>query len=206
MIQILKHVMPARTAALMAVALASVITAYSAQAIDWRFPVGVGYSSGIAEVKDAVKDYYRGQGFQVEDDYYVPVSVVFSPYAELTNGLGLGVSLGPPSFLEVTATSPGGENNDTSYIVPIGADIRYTFLRKGNVSPYLRAGVRYPIAGGEAIESSTVGAFGAVGAEFWRTKKVALGVELSYDSSEVKVIGGKNVKPNEFFISVSAVF
>jgi hypothetical protein len=51
----------------------------------------------------------------------------------------------------------------------------------------VRAGFKYPFAGGNNLESSQMGAFGAVGVEFWRTKRVGVSLEAGYDSSEIKV-------------------
>jgi hypothetical protein len=94
--------------------------------------------------------------------------------------------------------------------LPIGLDARYTFLRDKSVSPYLRAGFRYPLVSGDFLDNSQIGPFGAVGVEFWRNKGVGLGFEVAYDGSEIDVVGTmgyqKTIKPNEFLISVFAVF
>ena len=84
--------------------------------------------------------------------------------------------------------------------------VRYTFLRDGNISPYARLGISYPIAGGNMIDGSTPGVLAGVGAEFLRTKKVGFGIEAAYDSSEVKMIGGERIKASEFLFSLYVVF
>jgi hypothetical protein len=90
--------------------------------------------------------------------------------------------------------------------------VRYTFLRGGNVSPYARLGVQYPLVIGRYLEQGMPGALGAVGIEFFRQKHVSFGVEVAYDSSEIEVevdtypAMSQEVKPNGFTISVFAVF
>jgi len=71
--------------------------------------------------------------------------------------------------------------------VPVGAFVRYTPWPKATVAPYVRGGFKYPFAGGDNLESSQVGGFGAVGLEFWRTKRIGVSLEVGYDSSEIKV-------------------
>ena len=48
------------------------------------------------------------------------------------------------------------------YTVPAGVFLRYTPWPGRKVSPYVRAGVKYPIGSGDNIESLQVGVFGAV--------------------------------------------
>jgi len=176
------------------------------EAVDWRFPVAISYSTGFVDVKDAALDYYRAQGWAVDEDVFVPVSVMFMPYVEFDSGIGVGASVGPPMFVAVEETVGTDESTDLSYIVPIGAHVRYTFLRDGNISPYARLGISYPIAGGNMIDGSTPGVLAGVGAEFLRTKKVGFGIEAAYDSSEVKMIGGERIKASEFLFSLYVVF
>ena len=71
--------------------------------------------------------------------------------------------------------------------MPVGGFVRYTPWPESKVSPYVRVGVKYPFAGGDNFESSQAGAFGAVGLEFWRTKKVGVSLEAGYDTSEINV-------------------
>jgi hypothetical protein len=170
--------------------------------VDWRFPVGLSYASGFNEVVDAMDD-----NFGLSDDWVWPVGLSFQPYAEFEFGLGIGASLGPLGLVFID----NGWETDVSYMVPLGLDVRYTFFRKGNVSPYVRAGFKYILAGGDFLDSSDPGVFGAVGVEFLRKKRVSVGLEVGYCSAEVEVAGGpyggpKDVKPYEFLISVFAIF
>jgi len=171
-------------------------------ALDWRFPVGLSYASGINELGDAIQD-----NFGLSDHWFWPVGLSFQPYAEFDFGLGIGASLGPLALVFIDR----GWETDVSYTVPLGLDVRYTFFRKGNVSPYARAGFKYLLAGGDNLDSGDPGVFGAVGVEFLRKKRVNLGLEVGYCAAEVEVLEGrhggpKNVKPYEFLISVFAIF
>jgi hypothetical protein len=132
-------------------------------------------------------------GFDV-DRIDIPVGLVLNPYYEWQTpigGIGAGVTVGPTTFVFVDEKTIGfGESSDDikfSYAVPIGAFVRYTPWPKVVAAPYVRAGFKYPFAGGDNFESSSAGVFGAVGVEFWRTKKVGVSLEVGYDTSEIKV-------------------
>jgi hypothetical protein len=174
---------------------------YYSPMANFHFPVGVGISSGHFEVFDEIKNLYRNAGFQVHDDLLVPVGLSFSPYYEFPCGFGLGLSLGPTAFFEVHEETfvggpgrPGPQPHEDrfSYIVPVGADVRYTFLRQCNVSPYIRAGVRFPIAGGDNLGDGQVGPYVGAGVELFRTTRIAGGIEFGYDASRVRVNGPNN--------------
>ena len=160
----------------------------------FHFPVGISYASGIQDAADKLSDFYKQDGWDV-DRITIPVGLTLNPYYEWDNGLGVGVSVGPTAFIFVDEKRNYygygyGYSSDTtkfSYAVPVGGFVRYTLFRDRAVAPYIRAGVRYPLAGGDNLESSQVGPFGAVGVEFWRTKKVGMSIEVGYDASEIKV-------------------
>jgi hypothetical protein len=166
----------------------------TARAGDFYFPLGVGFSSGHIDVFNKIEDTYRAAGFQVHDSFLVPLGLSFNPYYEFDFGLGLGLSLGPTALYNVHqefgGRPPGGgnDNDNFSYIIPVGADARYTFLRNRDISPYIRVGIRYPIAGGDNLSSnSQPGPYGGIGVEFLRTSRICYGVEFGYDASEVRV-------------------
>ena len=172
---------------------------------DFHFPLGLSFSSGHIEVFDKIDDLYNAAGWHTHDKILVPVGLTFSPYYEFGFGLGLGATIGPTAIYSVHEDTgggpppPGHHNDDykTSYIVPIGADVRYTFLRRCDISPYLKVGVRYPLTGGDNLGSSEVGPYGAVGVEFFRNRRIGMGVEFGYDASRVKVEGPSGSGLNE---------
>jgi hypothetical protein len=192
-------------------AMAALGLTVSTQAGEFKFPVGIAYTQGAFDVIDKLDETWN-----YEDKFVWPVGLTFNPYYEFDFGLGIGLNFGPATFIVVDMYSWDNYydyDNDTrfSYIVPIGADVRYTFLRKKSVSPYVRVGIRYPIAGGDDIDSSTPGPFGAVGVEFWRNKSVGLAVEVGYDGSQVEVIGKGGTRRDDvtysgFMVSIQAVF
>jgi hypothetical protein len=163
---------------------------WSARAGQFFFPVGISYSYGGQQVSDKLTDFYRNDGFDVNQTS-VPIGLSFNPFYEWDNGLGVGLSLGPTAFLVVDEDIDSGFNHtDTtrfSYVVPFGGFVRYTLFRDKTVSPYVRVGVRYPFAGGDNLESANVGPFGMVGVDLWRNKKVGMSVEVGYDASQVRV-------------------
>ena len=154
----------------------------------FKFQLGLTYISGMNKLADQIQA--NNPNFQV--DTVVPVGLSFATYYAFGNGLGLGLNVGP-----IVAAY----GDASFYIVPVGADVRYAFLQDCFVSPYLRAGIQYPFAGGDFIKSSSPGFVGAAGLEFGHRKH--WGVEAGYNSSEVEVLaGGGNpavkVKPFEF--------
>ena len=157
------------------------------------FPVGIAYSSGIHTATDKLFDLYKQDGFDVTR-VDIPVGLILNPYYEWQTsigGIGAGVTVGPTMFIVVDEKTDYGyrssDNVKFSYMVPVGAFVRYTPWPKATFAPYVRAGVKYPFAGGDNLESSSVGGFGAVGVELWRTKKVGMSLEVGYDSSQIKV-------------------
>jgi hypothetical protein len=186
----------------------------SAQTNSFHFPVGVSYASGIEDATDKLANFYRQDGYQVNQTD-VPFGLTLNPYYEWNNGLGVGVSVGPTAFIYVdeklyTQTGLYRDNTKFSYAVPVGGFVRYTLFRDRTVSPYIRVGVKYPLAGGDNLESSQVGPFGAVGVELWRTKTVGLSFEVGYDDSEVRVkyttLAGANQSRNVTFGGFMAGF
>lgn len=176
--------------------------------------MGITYGSGLTDVTDAIETGLENQfGFDV-DTWSIPVGLSLHPYIEFDFGLGVGLSVGPAEFvaIEVDTYGPGYSTSDSSfdYLIPVGVDLRYTLFRDRKVSPYARVGVRYPIVGGDYLEDSSPGIFGALGVEFYRNNRVGFGVEVGYDASEVDVaVGGgrtETVKPCEFMISIFALF
>jgi hypothetical protein len=161
-----------------------------ARAASFHFPVGLTYASGIQDASDKLFDFYENDGYNV-DRITIPVGLTFNPYFEWDNGIGAGLSVGPTTFVivEENTYSYYSSSSDTkfSYAVPVGPFVRYTFLKDKNVSPYIKAGVKYPFAGGDNFGSSTIGPFGAIGVDFWRTKSVGMSVEFGYDGSRLKV-------------------
>ena len=171
------------------VLLAGLSLPWTAQAGKFHFPVGISYANGFQKALDKLTDFYRQDGFDV-DQVNIPVGLTLDPYYEWDNGIGVGISVGPTAFMVVQEKYFGyyySENTEFSYAVPVGGYLRYTLFRDKNFSPYIRAGVRYPIAGGDNLGSPQVGPFGAVGVEFLRTKKVGVSVEVGYDASKVTV-------------------
>jgi hypothetical protein len=135
--------------------------------------------------------------------------LILSPYYEWQTsigGIGAGATVGPTTIVTVDNVPAGSVS--ASYAVPVGPFLRYTPWPKAAFSPYVRAGVKYVVAGGN-YESSDVGFSGAVGVEVWRTKKVGVSLEAGYDTSKIKVTEGihsSSVNFPGFTVSLSAVF
>lgn len=204
----------------LAVVLGAVSHTSARAAVDWRFPVGISFSSGLFELSDTVEDHFYDSPHWDFDGIVIPVGLQFSPYAEFDFGLGVGLSFGPPSFLIVYEEywdSWGYYYDDTKvgWTLPVGVDVRYSFhplMKESNICPYVRVGPRYTFAGGDFYDSAdTVGFYGGVGVEFLRNKKISVAVEAGYDTSEVTVEAGpyedeEDVTVGGFQLGVFAVF
>lgn len=156
-----------------------IFTVHYAKAADWRLPFGLSYASALSEVTDLRYDNLEvEEGYDTPNRFNWPVGFTLQPYYEFNNGLGIGMGFGPAIF------SLTGKFSFTN--IPVGADLRYTFYKTSETSPYVRVGARYNIASGDYVEGSYPGVFGAIGYEFSRKRTLGLGVELSYDASEIE--------------------
>lgn len=190
------------------------VTAGLAQAGQWRFPVGLAYVSGAHEMTKTFEDNLGALGYLVDDSSEWPVGVAFQPYYLFDSGIGIGGGFGP--FMYVRAESLNTDDSYDLYAMPVNLSLRYVFLPSSNISPYIRTGVSYHIAGGDWVKSKEVGFVGGVGVEFFRKNKVGAGIEIAYDSSTItleKLQGPaptpsaeKKVKPSEIWVSIFAVF
>ena len=154
----------------------------SAQGLDWHFPVGVSYLTQFrGEVGNLHESNQLAEGLERDPNFW-PFGLSFQPYVEFDHGIGVGGCLGPPAFINVF------DHDERSFSdIPIGLDLRYTPFYEGDFSPYVRAGMRYHLASGDYVDRSTPGAFTAVGLEIGRKGKVGLGLEASYDCSEIDI-------------------
>jgi len=163
----------------------------------FKFQIGLTYVN-LSKLKNAIED--NNPNYSVDTIW--PVGISFNPYYEFNNGLAIGLEVGPG----VWATGDA-----SFYLIPVGADVRYTFMRDKAVSPYVRAGIQYIFAGGDFVDSSGVGFYGKVGLEFKHSSRVSWGLEAGYSSTGVDVLAGgghdtKTVKPYEFTAGVFVRF
>ncbi|MEW6419128.1 MAG: outer membrane beta-barrel protein [Nitrospirota bacterium] len=154
----------------------------------------------------------EAKGYDVDTEFAWPVGLTFQPYVEFDNGLGVGMGLGP---MMIVAT-----NQDADFFnLPVNLNLRYSFLPKEKISPYVRAGASYNITSGDYVEGSKIGFLGALGVEFLRKSPVGFGLEVGYDSSEIEfeeferpypygVVkkGTKDIAPINWWASIFIVF
>ncbi len=179
----------------------------SANATDWRFPLGFAYIGNFNKVVDLHENNLEAKGFDVDTNWKWPVGLSFQPYVEFDNGLGVGMGLGPMMFIL--------SNQDADFFnLPVNLNLRYSFIPKNNISPYVRAGASYNIASGDYVESSKIGFLGAAGVEFSRKSPVGFGFEVGVDSSEIEfkkfqsssLWSKKDIKPINWWASIFVVF
>ena len=182
-------------------------------AADWRFPVGLTYINDFGDVVDIYEDNLEAEGYIVDTSWEFPVGISFQPYVQLDNGFRFGAGIGPTiAFI----------GDDASfYDIPINVNAGYIFFPSANISPYVRGGLMYHIAGGDYVEGTSLGLFGGIGVEFSRKENVSFGIELSYDTSEIEFekyssdsnywwnsykSGTKDIKPYGLMFSIFVVF
>jgi len=182
-------------------------------AADWRFPVGLTYINSFGDVVDIYEDNLEAEGYIVDTSWEFPVGIFFQPYVQLDNGFRFGAGIGPTiAFI----------GDDASfYDIPINVNAGYIFFPSANISPYVRGGLMYHIAGGDYVEGTSLGLFGGIGVEFSRKENVSFGIELSYDTSEIEFekyssnnnywwnsyeSGTKDIKPYGLMFSIFVVF
>ena len=174
--------------------------------------LGLTYVDGAYDVNRQLKASLVRNGFTVRSDYVIPAGLSLNPRVEFGNGLGVGLALGPTSVVGVQRNGGFNISHDLSYIIPVGGFVQYNFLSHHAVSPYIRGGIKYPITGGDFIKSGTVGGYGAVGVQFLKQKRVGVGLEVGYDSSQVTISGGpldpirRKVTPTGFNASLVIFF
>jgi hypothetical protein len=182
----------------------------------FRFRVNVNYVSGVQDLYDQFKDnitadVYDNTHVLLDEDeldtFDWPVGIALSPYYQWDNGLMLGGQVGPFMFLYGSVETFGGfDDFDQTYIyweVPLNLTIGYNFFADGPVSPYIRVGPSYHLAGGDFYESSKVGVIVAGGVELLKTSHFALGLEAAYDTAAVEIDnvgagGTKDIRSAEF--------
>jgi hypothetical protein len=151
---------------------------------------------------DIYDDNVKAEGYLVTSTDYLPVGISFHPYVQFDNGFGVGASIGPTMIIYGDADF---------FDIPIGLDVRYTFVPTASISPYVRVGGRNHFASGDYVEGTTPGFFGGIGFEFLRDRSVSVGVEVSYDASEVELerVGyndTEDFQPCELMVSVFVIF
>ncbi|MDP0501098.1 MAG: outer membrane beta-barrel protein [Verrucomicrobiota bacterium JB022] len=156
-----------------AVAFATAGNAAFAQASgpDWRFQIGLSYTSGFSDLVDE----FEAEGYEM--DWEWPVGVNFLVGQDFANGLGWDATIGPMVFIFGDADA---------YVIPLGVGGRYTFTPEANIAPYVRAGLSYAFAGGDYLDTGDLGYTGAVGVEFNRDRRMSFGLEASYNSATVE--------------------
>jgi hypothetical protein len=153
---------------------------------NWRFPVGIVYSTGPQDVADLYDENRKNEGKTTDSGSIIPIGLNFSPYYRLDNGLGFGLGFGP-DFGRLDEDENG--DMDISYLnFPVHVDMRWAYLPKGGgFSPYIRLGMRKNIAQGDDVVEGKVGPFGGIGFEYLRPKGVVdFGLEIIVDKSEVE--------------------
>ena len=169
-----------------------------ASADEFWFRVQVSYLSGFSDLVDQYKD-----NIDADVSWSVPVGISLFPHYQWDNGLQLGVGIGPAMIIMGDATH---------WEVPLSLTLGYTLFPDKAISPYIRVGPSYHVAGGDFYDSSDLGVVAAVGVEFLQNEHFRFGVEGAYDSATTNiktrngpfggVEGTRGIKTAEFSIGL----
>jgi hypothetical protein len=159
---------------------------------EWHFGGQLSYVSGISDVTDLYEKNYNATNTYtyVKIHLLIPVGIQFAANYQWKTGLRADFGVGPAFYMSSSDSSNNSNNyahvDLHHYEVPVSATIGYSFAPHADVSPYLRAGFAYHIAGGTYYEGSTPGLFAAAGIEFSRTHAVRYVLEAALDKSKVE--------------------
>lgn len=156
---------------------------------DWHFGGQLSYVSGISDVTDLYEKNYNATNTYsyVKIHLLIPVGIQFAANYQWKTGLRADFGVGPAFYMNSNSSSNNYAHVDLHhYEVPISATIGYTFAPHADISPYVRGGFSYHIAGGTYYEGSTPGVFAAAGIEFSRTHAVRYVLEAALDKSKVE--------------------
>jgi hypothetical protein len=162
-----------------------------------HYPVGLAYVTGFDKVVEVYEENLR---IEIEDNY--PIGLTFDPYYQWESGLAVGAGIGPLMLV----------SGDVDLVnVPVNIHGRYYFDPEGNFSPYFKAGFSYNIASGDNVDSSSLGVFGGLGLEFYRSNSLSWGLEAIYDTSSIEFernwrSGTSNIKPIALKVGVFIIF
>ncbi len=159
----------------------------------FRFPVGLSFISGMIDLQDYAEERTN------LDVFGVPIGLGFAPYYQFAHGSRIGIDLGPAQIVLI-------DSSVEYWGVPLAVTYGFAFMPRSSFSPYARIGFKYPIAGGDWVESSSPGLFGAVGLEFLRTRIVGINFEVGYDGSEVEMETRETIRPGQVLVSIRAIF
>lgn len=190
---------------------------------NWRFPVGISGISAYKDVVDLHEDNLKLKSRDVDKHGHWPIGLSFQPHVEFNSGLRIGAGLGPATFVWFDEDNDDDDDDNFDdddvhfYDVPLNLTVGYTFLPTSDISPYVRAGLVYHIAGGDYVEDIRPGVLGAVGIEFFRNRRVGCGIEFGFDTSKIEFerftsrngfiqTGTDRFEPYKFIITGYAVF
>lgn len=169
----------------------------------FRFQFGLAYVNGTREIADQLE-----KSLGAKTSFVWPIGLLIRPEWELGNNFAFGLALGPATIITIErryAGLGGYSDKEYNFNIPLGADLRYSFGGTGNVAPYVRAGVRHNLVGGDSFDSGSAGVSGAAGLHFRGASGFGWALEAGYDSSTAKV-GTAKVKPTGFTLSLLTAF
>lgn len=172
---------------------------------EWKFPLGLSYVDGFRDVVDR-----HEEGFDTGSTYYLPVGVSFHPFYQFDHGSMIGIDVGPTEIVYLEASGPFQDSVFADepllfWDLPVGVTYGFTFLPEGRVSPYVRAGIRYHWSGGDFVDGSYPGFFGAAGVDFGRASPIGVGIEIGFDRATVRLRDEK-IRPGNWMASLRILF
>ncbi|MCX5851194.1 MAG: hypothetical protein NT072_03955 [Deltaproteobacteria bacterium] len=149
-----------------------------AAADEWRYPVGISYVVGFTHIADNIEENLIATKATDTDPGAFPFGISFQPYLQFDNGMRIGTGIGPSIYTL---------GNSHYLDIPININMGYTFGLMSSMTPYFRFGIIQHIITSDYFLSSYPGFFGALGIELFKNQRIALGLELLYDNTTIKM-------------------
>ncbi len=188
--------------AVLALSALSSVAAYAADSAvesGFKFQINLDYVTGLHKMADKIE-----QNNSAVSITNIPVGMALNGTYEFGNDFGVGLDVGPCIL---------GAGDASFFVIPIGLDVRYDFIRQESFALYAKAGIEKAFASGDFIDnSSKLGFFGVLGVEFGHCNSFSWGFEAGYNSTAVEVKAGDagtkaaDVKPYEFTIGAFVRF
>lgn len=171
-----------------------------------NFSLGFSYLSNYNKFIDEYRDTILWE-FNYTEGYYLPMGFVLSFNFETKKGFGLDVNFGPITYSYFRVASYVGEETEGTsvYDIPISISLKYIMFPKAEKSPYFFIGriKHYARASGFDLWDKE-GFLSGVGLRFLTNEDKSIGVEISYDSSELYV--GHKIKPYGLMLGLLFTF
>lgn len=161
-----------------------------------NFSISLHYINNFNKFMSKFEDKYLWE-YNYTGSYYLPIGFTFSFNMLSEKGFGLDINFGPATYSYFKVAYFVGEDTKgiSCYDFPISINLKYIISPKSEISPYLFIGrVKHFVRAGGNDLWDKEGFFTGIGLRFLKRDMKSIGLEISYDNSEVH-LGYGYIKP-----------